>query len=77
MSETRANAYLHACLLLAIGGGGALLQPLGPWFGILFLAVGAVHLLIAWRASEDTLAAMQRRRWISDSIGAWRTLRGK
>ena len=76
MSETRANAYLHACLLLAIGGGGALLQPLGLWFGILFLAAGVVHLLLAWRASDEALAGMQRR-WLFNPIGAWRTLRGK
>ena len=77
MPEPRANAYLHACFMLVVGAVDlALRTPLSPWFGIVFLAVGSVHLLIAWRASDELLARLQRR-WLINPIEAWRVLRGK
>ena len=77
MSKPRANAYLHACFMLIIGAiDVALRTPLSPWFGIVFLVVGSAHLLVARRASDASLARLQRR-WFINPIEAWRVLRSK
>lgn len=77
MSEPRANTWLQACFMLIVGVIDVLIRtPLSPWFGIVFFTAGALHLLLAWRASDEALARLQRR-WFIHPIEIWRVLRGK
>lgn len=76
MSEPRANAYLNACLMLVAGSVLVLITAPLLWLGIFFMINGTVTLLIAWRASDELLARLQRR-WLINPIEASRVLRGK